>query len=275
MKKIVFYLAAFVAVIFGGCDVIEGPFFEETETGGEIIDNPQKVLIMDYTGHTCKSCPKAHQIIHMIKQVYGEQAIAVAFHLGYFAKPKNDGKYDTDFRTPEGEVLENYYDFVSFPIGWVNRLGKDDLIPYPSWAAETAVYVQKSASVIISASTEYNPQTRMATAIINLEDNGLSSQTGNMMAIYLTESEIISYQKDEDASPMDVADYEHKHVFRDAYGTIWGEEIDFSNSGGTGLDFVRDLEISPDWVPENCSFVIFVYDSETKEIIQAEEIKIK
>ena len=274
LKKLYIILLTVIIAGLGACDVIEGSYFEEIETDGEIMENPQKVLIMDYTGHTCKSCPKAHRTIRMIKDVYGDKVIPVAFHLGYFAKPKEDGKYNTDFRTDEGEVLENHFDFVSFPIGTVNRLGKDDLIPYPSWASETAGYVQNQAKVIIKATPRYDSETRKATAVINLKPNG-SETTTVKLAVYLTESHIISYQKDEDSTPTDVSDYEHNHVFRDAVGTIWGETIDFSISGGDGLDFVRDINVNPDWIPENCSFVIFVYDSSTMEVLQAEEIEIE
>ena len=273
-KKLYIYLFTVFAISFSACDIIEEPFFEDNTSGGAVIENPQKVLIMDYTGHTCKSCPKAHNTIHMIKQVYGDQIIPVAFHLGYFAKPMDDGKYDTDFRTDEGEVLENHFDFVSFPIGTVNRLGKDDLIPYPSWAAETADYVENQAQVIIEVTTSYNSATKKATAAINVAPNGTESTTLKL-AVYLTESHIISYQKDEDATPMDVPDYEHNHVFRDAAGSIWGEVIDFSSGDEDGLNFVRNIEINPEWVAENCSFVIFVYDSSSMEVVQAEEVEIR
>lgn len=273
-KKLYIILLTVIIAGLGACDVIEGAYFEETDTGGEKIKNPQKVLIMDYTGHTCKSCPKAHKTIDLIKQVYGDKAIPIAFHLGYFAKPQDDGKYNTDFRTNEGEVFEKYFDFVSFPIGTVNRLGKGDLIPYPSWAAEIADYVQNQATVIIKASASFNSDTNAASTNINLTLNGTLSENLKL-AVYLTESHIISYQKDEDATPMDVSGYEHNHVFRDAVGSIWGETINFSTSDGAGLDFVRDIDVHQDWVPKNCSIVIFVYDSSSMEVLQAEEVKLE
>ncbi len=40
------------------------------------------------------------------------------------------------------------------------------------------------------------------------------------LAVYLVESGIISWQKDEDQDPMDIEDYEHNHVFRTSAGTV-------------------------------------------------------
>ncbi len=258
---------------FFGCDVIDGPYFEMQDSGEEIVENPQKVLIMDYTGHTCKSCPKAHRTVHMIKQVYGDNAVPVVFHLGYFSRPRDDGKYFTDFRTPEGDELEGYYDFVSFPTGWVNRMGKEDLIPYPSWAAETSRFLQKQSPVIIEIIAKNESADNQVAALINIKKNG-ELPSGLKMAVYLTESHVLAYQKDEDATPMDVENYEHNHIFRDAYGSVWGETIDFNDCGGSGLDFVRKIKVDPEWVPENCSFVVFVYDSSTMEVLQVEGAEI-
>lgn len=274
MKKEILFIFCLVFILINpSCDYIEEPFFQENDSEGEIIDYPQKALIMDFTGHTCKSCPKAHQTIHMIKQVYGDKAIAVAFHLGYFAQPKTDGKYEADYRTDEGAILEDYYDFISFPIGWVNRMGKNDLIPYPSWAAETANYTSKQAGILIHASATYDGNTSQANANINLNLNGYKGGRVKM-CVYLTESHIISYQKDEDASPMDVPDYEHNHLFRDAFGSVWGEEVSLSGVPKDGLNFDRVVEIRENWNPDNCSFVIFVYDPGTMEVLQAEEVEL-
>ena len=264
-------LAVLVGLI-ASCDYIEEPFLQDTNTGGEIVENPTKVVIMDFTGHTCKSCPKAHRTIHMIEQVYEEQAIPIAFHLGYFATPKTDGKYEADFRTPEGTELEGYYPFVSFPIGWVNKMGKDDLIPYPSLAAETDDYSKIQSPLIVNLTPAYLEDQATARVTIEIKDNGYSGLSGLKMATYLLEDHIISYQRDEEAVPMDVADYEHNHVFRIAYQNVWAEEIDLSGFSHHGLEFVRDIPMEANWQAANCRLVVFVYHPATMTIIQAEAV---
>ncbi len=256
------------------CDVIEGPFFESHDVVGEELENPAKVLIFDFTGHTCKSCPKAHKAIEQIKDIYADQIVAVAFHLGYFARTQNGDKFTTDFRTDEGLVLESFYEFVSFPVGTVNSISKESLSPYASWASESAVFIGQQADVAISGSAAINADSSKAS--LELEIKKQSSDISSLkLAIYLTEDHIISWQKDEDADPMDVEDYEHNHVFRGAIGSVWGEDIDFSETGSKELQFSRSIDLNESWVPDNCVFVIFVYNSESLEIVQVEQIELK
>lgn len=269
IKKISLVSILFFLILGSGCDYVEEPFLQENDNGGgEVVENPARVVIMDFTGHTCKSCPKAHRTVHMIKQVYGDRIIPVAFHLGYFALPRNDGKYSTDFRTPEGTELEGYYDFVSFPTGWVNRMGKDDLIPYPSWAAATETWMDHQAELVLEAEGSYLETSQTAQVSVTMKGNGYPG-SGIRLAVYLTESNIVSYQKDEEASPMDVADYVHHHVFRRASGSVWGEDVDLASMDHHGLNFVRNIEMEAEWVPENCSFVVFAYDPASMKLIQA------
>jgi len=131
MRKIWFSGLSFLVVfLFATCDIVEAPFLENHDPGGGVTENPQKVLLFDFTGHTCKSCPKAHKSIDQLKQLYGKQLVPVAFHLGYFAKPLTGEKFSTDYRTPEGALLEKHFDFVAFPTGTVQTLANDQLQPY-------------------------------------------------------------------------------------------------------------------------------------------------
>jgi hypothetical protein len=69
--------------------------------------------------------------------------------------------------------------------------------------------------------------------------------------------------------------YKHRHVFRDAINGVWGEPV--------GGSFIKDTIIqkeyiylpNPLWKQENCSWVAFVYDTGTKEILQACKIKVE
>jgi len=275
MKKlfsIIFFFLLFLSMI--SCDVIEAPFLENHNSGGETKENPAKVLIIDFTGHTCKSCPKAHRAIVQIKDLYGDQVIPVVFHLGYFARTLSGDKFTTDFKTEEGYLLESFYEFVSFPTGLVNNLSKESLSPYSSWAGKSANLINDQADVDISTSAEFDSVSSIATVFINLTD--LSQSISDLkLAIYLTEDHILSWQKDEDANPLDVEHYEHNYVFRDAVGSVWGEDISFENTGEEVISMTRTLEIDDLWEPDNCSFVIFVYNSATMELVQIEQVKVK
>ena len=99
MKNISIYLFILIAgLFFGTCDIIEGPFLEKrdfVDTTDEIIN--KNALILEFTGHTCKSCPKAHRTIDQLEELYGDRVISVAFHTGYFARTFSADKFTTDF----------------------------------------------------------------------------------------------------------------------------------------------------------------------------------
>ena len=158
MKKIFIYLfVIYVGINVASCDVIQGPYLEDpdiVDPGGDEI--PRNVLLLEFTGHTCKSCPKAHKTIDQIEELYGSRIVAVAFHTGYFARTFTGDKFTTDFRTPQGNEMESYFEFAVFPIGLVSSLDKNRLSSYSSWPSEAAALVEQEGALKISTSTEYD-----------------------------------------------------------------------------------------------------------------------
>ncbi len=281
MKKFIYISGLLITMLFAGnaCDIIEPPFLESHEQGGgETPDNPANVLVIDFTGHTCKSCPKAHHMIQQLDELYGDRIIAVAFHVGYFARTDND-KYTMDFNTDEGAELESYYQIVSYPIGLVNTLSKESLSPYSEWATESAKALENDALVYIGLSDSYNSDSRKLNLDIDLYPAGElpDDYSSNMkLAVYLTESHIFSWQKDEEADPMDVENYEHNHVFRKAFGSVWGEDISLEGAESDNpLRETKAIVLDESWVANNCSVVAFVYNSATMEVIQSKLIKLE
>lgn len=269
MKMSKLYLVLAAVLFFASCDVIEGPYLEDHEITDPGSDpGKQNALLLDFTGHTCKSCPKAHRTIKQLVELYGERVIPVAFHLGYFARPLSGDKFTMDFRTTQGAELENFYEFVSFPVGLVGSLDKARLSSYSSWPAEVNALMENEAEVKIILNPEYIEESGIVQLKITLL-NKSELQGEIRLAVYLTEDGIISWQKDEDADPVDVGDYEHNHVFRASAGSVWGETLSESDcSAGANVQFTKSIELDPSWVPENCSLVVFLYEAGSKEVIQ-------
>jgi len=260
-------------LLIASCDVIEAPFIESTGGGDSTVSNPRKVMIFDFTGHTCKSCPKAHTAISQLKGLYGDRLVPVAFHLGYFAKPLTTGKFTTDFRTPEGTLLESYFDFISFPIGTVQSMNKEGLQPYPSWPASVAAAIEGESPLKIRIVPEYLPGLSAITPEVYV--TALEKIEGPVsLAVYLVEDGIVDWQKDEDFSGLDNPDYIHNHVFRTSLSGLWGQRI--GSDQGMDKGYIYEIELSktlnPAWKTENCSIIAFVYREDTKEIIQVESV---
>lgn len=260
-----------ILLLLFSCDIIEEPFMEKNDDGQVTTENPQKVLLIDFTGHTCKSCPKAHQSIEQLQGLFGGRIVPIAFHLGYFAKPMTSGKFTTDFRTPEGTLLEKYFDFVSFPIGTVQTLNKDQLQPYAAWPAAVSAGISGDAPIKIEIDPEYLAGLGAIAGHIHV--TALQAVSGQVnLAVYLVEDSIVDWQKDEDFDPMDIPDYVHNNVFRTSLTGLWGQPV--GNADGLAKGFTIETQLAkllhPAWKIQNCTLVAFVYREDTKEIIQVE-----
>jgi len=278
MKKLSIYLFFLIAgFLFGTCDIIEGPYLEEPDIINPGDDEiPRNVLILEYTGHTCKSCPKAHRTVDQLKELYGERIIPVAFHTGYFARAFSGDKFTMDFRTEQGAEMENYFEFAVFPIGMVGNLDKSRQSSYSSWPSEASAIIEQESPVKLMTSSEYDLSSGEIEVTVGLI-NKAALEGDVRLAVYLVEDGIISWQKDEDKDPIDVEDYVHKHVFRTSAGSVWGDGLSESDcSANANVQVKKYMLMDPAWVPENCAVVTYLYKTASREVIQcASEILIK
>ena len=270
MKNLIVYLFLIIsALLFGTCDVIEGPYLEDHDPGGtEVEETLKNVLVLEFTGHTCKSCPKAHKTLKQLEDLYGERIVPVAFHTGYFARTQSGDKFTTDFRTSQGTEMEIYFEFVSFPIGVVGNLDKGRLSSYSSWPAEADAFMDEESQAELSSSSVYDEGNNEIQVKIDIKNK--SALEGYVrLAVYLVEDGIISWQKDEDQDPIDVEDYVHNHVFRTSAGSVWGEALLESEcTPDANAQISRSMTMDSSWVPENCTIVSYLYEAVSREVIQ-------
>ena len=267
---------SFLVLFLFACDIVEAPFMEVPEDGGQTSANPQNVLVLDFTGHTCKSCPKAHQAIGRMEELYGSRLVPIAFHLGYFSKPLLTGKFTTDFRTPEGTLLENYFEFVSFPIGTVQTLDNNLLQPYASWPSLVAEAIKGDSPVKISITPEYLSGLNAVNPEISII--ALDNVPGPLsFSVYLTEDSIVDWQKDEDFDPMDIPGYQHNHVFRTSLNGLWGQKVGTNSGFEKGFTYKGRLSkiLDAKWNIDNCNLIALVYREDTREIVQVVTVKAK
>ncbi|MBL0050914.1 MAG: hypothetical protein IPP29_04990 [Bacteroidetes bacterium] len=168
--KFSFFFAIMVlATIIASCDKVSPPF-DETGSGGN--PNPdvtvQKVLIEDFTGHTCKNCPAASKIAENIQKAYPGRVVVMAIHSGFYADTGATGNFTYNFRIPEGQQISDDFGISSWPNGMVNRrkyngspiTGKD------SWSSHTGLWLQETPKASIKISNVYNDATRNITTTV-------------------------------------------------------------------------------------------------------------
>lgn len=271
--KLLSGLLFFFAFSFVACDTVEGPYVEGNPFTCDYNSNlpTRKVLIEDFTGYQCVNCPRATKELHHIMDLFPCHVVPVAIHYGFFAEPF--AVSDPDYRSAEGSEIGSYFSITeALPIGMVNRKSTngDRNIQFESWANSLIDYI----SVDLFADVEILCENSFHDTVLNVsisltEIKNMDSQYH--LVAWITEDGIIGKQKD---GSVLVSDYEHNHMLR---GGILGE------NPAWGMPVVLPATIEKEynwplekgWVAENCHLVVFVYDSNTKEVIQVEQFEIE
>lgn len=272
MKKWLFAISI-LALVFTGCDVIDNPI----KNGGNQPPPDtnvvvRKVVIEDFTGHQCKNCPKAAKQIKDIEALYGDQIIGIAIHAGPSNFTGTNADYPTDFRTPEGTAIYNFFKIPALPMGMVSRVGYPNnthLKTYSGWPAETANLIDSVARVKLEQTIAYNASNRTVT--VDVTATALTDYADDLkVCVMLLESGIVSPQ----LMPDDTRDtnYVHNHVLRDMFTQALGDDLALSPVV-TNQEYTKQFSgnIDAGWNEAACDIVTFIYNSRTYEILQAEE----
>ncbi len=231
----------------------------------------KKVLLEEFTGHTCSNCPRAHKEIARLKEKYGDQIAALAYHAGGFAIP-GGVQFPEDFRTDAGNVLHDYYGVESYPIGIV---GRSELAFYTDWESQIAAALAQAPDAVIQISQEYDAASRNLTVDVNSTILTNNIGGGVLLAVHLAEHHIIGAQAD--GSEI-VPDYEHMDMFRAAMSSTGGEGGPFgevlAESVNANEKYSKSfsLTLSEEWNPENMSIVAFLMNADDFSVIQVEEV---
>jgi len=280
---IIFVKIIFVVLVFSACDTIDKPYLEENggKCGNGNLSIPiKKVLLEDYTGHTCGNCPRAAEQTEFLIETYCDHIIPVSVHAGFFAEPNPSGKYTYDFRTTAGYAWDGFFGNSSagLPNGMLNRTEYNGtkILAYESWATAVEQLLNQPPTINIKIENNYNENTRELKTSINT--SFLNSASGELkLTVLIVEDSIVNWQKDynyvdlENPGNTDIENYIHRHVLRNAINGSWGETIvENGIEQGKTLNKSFSYVINTEWVEERCSVIAFVYRSDTKEIIQAE-----
>ena len=286
MKK---YLAILSSIlIITSCDVEEGPFISDFNS---YVNPDKKILIEDFTGHLCKNCPDAAREIDAIHDIYGDQIISMALHVTkpfarpYFPNP--DSSFQYDFRTQWGDNWDAFYETssIGLPAGMINRIGflsGNHKLGLGEWASAVALELKKDVDFKIYITSDENSISVTAEVKNNINSN-------YNLVICLTESNIINWQKDGENL---IENYQHNHVLRTV---LTDESLSNSTSYIAGRQIEKTINYdlftleqsninysinniaelgngnAGGWDSSNMSIIAYIYNTNTKEIVQVEE----
>lgn len=271
-----------IIVLFNNCDELDGPTYFETPENPEdpdtnqnssLYDNVYKILLEDFTGHTCTNCPRAHRTIESLcNSSYGKNIIPVSIHVGLFAQPATFGdRYTYDFRTPTGNEIDDEFaiSVMGLPLGMINRIKYNNklVLGESEWASAVSELLEKPIDLLLSVENEYNSATRNLSVKIN--SSVLNELENDLyLVIYITEDSIVNWQNDDGQH---IEDYVHRHVLRDAIPNTFGEQVKSGPvAAGETIEKTYNYTISEEWDENHCEIIAYIYDGETEEVIQVE-----
>jgi hypothetical protein len=267
MKNYIIYLSLVLAT-FVGCDKIEQEDFLIGVEGPNEVDTTtfvKKILIEDFTGQTCQNCPEAAEEIHTLQLIntYSNKVVAIAVHAGFFSN--TNSTFTTDFTTPEGIEIHDFFGIESYPKGMVNRVGytnSTNLLDYPQWGAAVADLINQEPEIAIKMTVENGNSIKVESKLLQEIDGELK------LVVVLTENNIIDNQLVEGQGV--VENYEHNHVLRKSLNGTWGQTVELNSTNFQSFNF--DYVIDNSMVETNTNAVAYIYNESTKEVLQVEEI---
>ena len=281
MKKLFLGLLTMVILVYSACDVVDDPYYV-VKPGDTIPDTipevVKKVLLEDYTGHTCVYCAGAAIEAEDLKEEYGDRLIVMAVHAGFFAWPvPGDEFLSDDFRTDAGEEWNTFFNVEGNPIGMVDRLDNSGsyLVPVAQWNAKINQRLQDPVQAGIVIENDYEEATRKLTTTV--KTTFVEPQTTPLnLLVCITQDSIISGQKNNDENvgetPL-IEEYVFMHMLRGSMNGNWGEAVVDGDQVEVGVEYTRTYSITfpQDWVPGHCHVVAFIFERNIRTVLQADE----
>lgn len=288
MKKHgILLIAIIIIAAISSCDKIEGPYTEvnnqiEADSVFPELTNPiQKILLEEFTGHTCVNCPQGHKKAADLKARLGDTLVVLAIHAGLFAEPKPGTIYaDFDYRCEEGNALNVAFGVPGYPTGLVNRtqfMGSI-VLDKSAWSSAANAINKTAPKLAIQLKSGY--QSSDNSVNIYAKITFLQAVQQNIkLSLFISEDSIVSPQMNNLASigsVPDITDYVHRHVLRGAVNSVWGDDVSTLASATVVNSFVlKGYNYSfagKPYVKNHCSIIAVAYDVDSKEVVQVEEI---
>ena len=117
---------------------------------------------------------------------------------------------------------------------------------------------------------DYDEETRKAA--IEVQTIGLDQAlVSGKLQVWLVEDSIDSFQLMPDGSRQE--HYNHMHVFRASVNDPWGDDVSVAH--GQVATNSYSLTLNPEWVPEHCSVVTFLYNVDGVKQVAKKKLSIK
>jgi thiol-disulfide isomerase/thioredoxin len=295
MKKIIgFFFLIIGSIGLSSCDKVSQPLEKvettvddfatvPTDTNSSAVDLTQsvrKVLLEDYTGHTCGNCPAAAIVAENLYSQNNGKVIALAVHAGFFSKTKST--HPTTYTTTVGNDWDGSSGFgvssAGNPNGMVNRkdYGGSGLIQKESkWPTSISLALSDNYVLSLNVTSIYAPSINAIKATVKAKfKNAYGSNT--KLSVLLMEDSLVSAQTDYSQNPDYIPNYVFMHVLRGSLNGSWGQTLKNIPIAANDTVTVNTTKytLNPLLKPKHLYIVAFAYDAVSREVLQVEKVKI-
>lgn len=252
----------------------------------------RKVLVEDYTGHQCGYCPRAARKAEGLVATYGDKIVVIANHVSdQFAAPLSDTEYREEFRNETSTAWDKFFGMsaAGLPKGSINRNSTPYAQNDAAWPSLVSTELAKPQSAKLEITSNYDPTQKLLNVKVKTTFlQAFSDQI--MLSVILTQDSIIADQKDyippanATIVPPDIRpDYLFEHLVMGAVNGTWGQLVKTAPVAGDTATianecflvekcYYKTVECSND---KHVNVVAFVYNNNTKEVLQVEKLKIR
>lgn len=298
MKKLI--VAVFAIMLTGmsgliiSCDKVEPPYMNVTDvsdcpvpTFPDITSPQHTVLIEEFTGHECVYCPTGAFYLHQIEESFGDSVVVLAIHASGLSEP-GAAPWDLDLRPLDntgqiliGEILYTDFQVPAEPRAMFNRKkfdGTNYSYGTPStWQDKVVQELNEPKELSMQMINDYDAAARKL--CIHVKTKFFAPNSQNLkIAVFIAEDSIVGYQLNNNASvgtTPEITDYVFMDVVRVGLLGAYGEVLTSGNVAQDSAVVRTYKKILPaSWVDRHCKVVAYVYDVDTKVILQAVEAKV-
>ncbi|MEM1321970.1 MAG: Omp28-related outer membrane protein [Bacteroidota bacterium] len=283
MKKINILLFAALTFLAFGCNEIKpeiSPIIDNGECAvvnkSEVLTQGRQVIIEEFTGVRCVNCPGGSEAIEELLDIHGSKLIAVSIHAGFFSPPYPESQYD--FRTSDGDNLLSFLgEPLGFPTAVVNRHqfpNESNLqVGRNSWASYIEQELAVPPRIKLAINQDFDVATRELTIEISVFPEGDFPEEDVRISAMITENGVADMQLTPDGK---IADYEHKHIFRDMITNFDGNPLtpeQLATTEGFCKSYVTTLDEA--WDVNKCKVIAFAHlGGASKQVLQAAEVSL-
>lgn len=225
---------------FTSCDSVSEP---DRFVDAEIIPR-RAVLMEEFTGQRCTNCPRGHEKISEMVQMFGDSIVPVSIHASNLGT-----NFPVGLKTVTGE---EYFKSVGQPA--LPQAVFDMQTPplqIADWGRVTADLIIQPTPFTVKAKCEVSgSDLNIDVAFSSAED-----YEGKLM-VWVCQNNIVRPQLD---GAVTIQDYVHNHVFRAAVTPdIWGDDVKLEAHKAQYKSYV--CPIDQYWGNENLYVVAFLYN---------------